>query len=230
MLATYQTELLNLIQAPQQPVPLITSAQQITFINQARLRVAGEGECVRGLAALTISGGTQTYAFAQIGGYPVGVNGTLAVRRASLGGAALDVRPWEWFSQYYLYSANTGTPQRMSQQGQGASGTLWFDPVPTAPGTVILDIVGLPTPLATDADVEAIPTPWVDAVPFYAAWLAFQNLQRQADADKMMARYADLMLRSRQEATPTVLPDYLPGGQGAVLAGGHRPVASSGGR
>ncbi len=225
MLSAYLAQLVNLVQTPQQPIPLISTAQQTTFVNAARQQVAGDGECVRCNGALPITGNTQSYRFGLIGSYSLaGVSGTLAVRQAFIGGVRLDLRSWEWFSAYYLNSGNVGIPQRAAQQGQGTTGTLFFDPVPNAVGSVVLDVVGLPTPLASDSDPEAIPYPWTDAVPFYAAWLGFQNLLRQADAEVMMVRFKEMMRRARQMTTPTELPDNLPGGAGAGLASAHAQV------
>lgn len=232
MLTAYQTALQNLIQTPQNPSLLVTTAQQTTFINAARTRVAGEGECTRDIVTLPLVIGQQRYPFSSITGYPAGMNATLSVRQAWWGFNQLDIRPWEYFSAYYLFSHNNGIPARLAQHHQGELGSLFFDPVPDAIGIenlVVLYIVGAPTPLATDGDPEVIPAPWTDAVPFYAAWLAFMNLQRQADADRMMAAYGELMRRSRQEVTPSVLPDYTPGGQGAVMAAAHQPIAPVGG-
>jgi hypothetical protein len=79
--------------------------------------------------------------------------------------------------------------------------------------------------LASDATIEAIPYPWTEAVPFYAAWLALMTVQRQADADKMMVRYMELMSRARQETTPTFLPENAAGGMGATRAAAHRAAA-----
>ena len=71
---------------------------------------------------------------------------------------------------------------------------------------------------AIPATPEAIPEPFSDAVPFYAAWLCLMTLQRQADANLMLARYKELARRGRQLSTPTVLPENLPGDMGAKQA------------
>jgi hypothetical protein len=130
----------------------------------------------------------------------------------------LEIRSWEWFAAYYLGNPASGVPTVMAQEGQGLSGTFYFSPVPNAVGTASFDVACLPVPLVNDSTPEAIPALWTDAVPFYAAWLAMMQLQRQADAQVMLGRYKELAMRGRQEATPTVLPDNLPGGIGAHAA------------
>lgn len=225
-LTAYQTELQNLIQAPSSPNALIPTASQTVYINTARNQIAGDGECIRASAQLTLTSGTQLYAFGSINsGVNPGVSSVIAVRGGILAGQPIDFRPWEWFQQYYLASGATGTPIHAAQQGQGLSGTLWFSPVPNSSGLIAsLDTVCLPVSLVTDSTPEAIPYPWTDAVPFYAAWLALMSLQRQADADKMYERYMNLMSRARKEASPSELPDYLPGGAGAQMVTNKTPL------
>ena len=68
----------------------------------------------------------------------------------------------------------------------------------------------VPMALETDADPEAIPYLWTDAVPFYAAWLALlasQTGARSGEADKMLQRYGEMMTAARRSATPDILPD-----------------------
>lgn len=228
MLASYQSLTQALVQAPTSPIPLIPSATLTSYINVARNQVAGDAECIRVPATLALVAATQHYGFAAISvGGASGVGNVISVRSARIGGTPLDIRQWEWFAQYYLGDGATGTPVRLAQQGQGLNGTLFFDPVPTGTGTVSLDVVCLPIALVDDSTAEAIPLLWTDAVPFYAAWLALQSLQRQADANMMLERYRMLVKRGREMATPSELPDNLPGGAGAALAAARQTLAET---
>jgi len=73
--------------------------------------------------------------------------------------------------------------------------------------------VCLPITLVSDGTAEAIPYPWTDAVPYFAAYLALLSAQspaRTADADRMMQRYELFMGRARQFSNPDVLrTEYL---------------------
>ena len=236
MLDAYLQQFNQLIQAPSSPIPLIAAADATAYINIARLQVASEGECVRAMGALTFASGTQAYQIGTIAPSGLGTGGiadAISVRLGMLEGNELDIRPWEYFWPYYL-SAGPGTPIHVGQQGQGQLGTLYFSPIPNAALTAVFDAAWLPDALAVDADPEAIPYPWTDAVPFYAAWLGMQSVQRQADADMMMQRYEVLMRRARGESTPSVLPGNLPGDIGAKLAAAKtsltQAVQSQGGR
>lgn len=213
MLAAYQTALTNLLQTPQQPIPLISAAQQTVFINTARGQVAGEAECIRVYGSLTLSVGVRSYSFSAINLSSVpGVDEVNNLRTlwypAGTGQVWVTPREFEWFGLYNLNIANpkSGPPSIWAQLGQGQNGTIFVDPLPDLAYVCPVDLSGAPTPLATDADPEAIPPLWRDAVPFYAAWLAFKNLLRQADAEAMMANYKDLMTKARTAATPSVLP------------------------
>jgi hypothetical protein len=68
-------------------------------------------------------------------------------------------------------------PTFMSQFGQGASGSLFFYPIPSQSYQVELDCCCIPIDLEDDQSVEALPDPWTDAVAYWAAMLSFQELQ-----------------------------------------------------
>lgn len=228
-LAAYLTQFNELIQAPNSPIPLISSANATVYINVARNQVAGEGECIRVPATLAIVAGTIEYSFAAISLAAVtGASKVISVRMGSIGGTSrLAYRPWEWYANYYLNLATTGQPTTMAQLGQGESGNLWFFPTPIANTIANLDVVATPIALVDDTTVEAIPYPWTDAIPFYAAWLGMQNMQRQGDADKMLARYSALMRRARQMSSPSVLPGNLPGDMGTKEAAGKTTLTEA---
>lgn len=212
MLDIYLAQFTSLIQAPNSPVPLISNTAATGYINTARNQVAGEGECIRSYASLAVVAGTQQYAFSAIT-FPVGtagIQGVANVRLANyaLGNGSVYIRPrsWEWFHLYYLCNQQTAAaPEVFAQFGQGENGTLWFN-LPDINYNVSLDTVCYPIPLVTDSTVEAIPYPWTDAVPYYAAWLGMMNEQRQGDADRMMQRFKDLMARARLMSNPSVMP------------------------
>jgi hypothetical protein len=230
-LSVYQSLFTALIQAPNSPVPLISTAAMNSYINDARAQVASEGECIRVPATLALTNGVQKYFFTGISVAPIvtGASQTLSVRLANLGGVPMEIRPWEWFANYYLGSTSTGIPAVMAQQGQGLAGTLFFSPIPNASFTLSLDVVAVAIALVDDTTVEAIPYPWTDAIPFYAAWLGMMNEQRQGDADKMLQRYEELMLRARRMSSPSVLPDNLPGSAGTKMAATKATIAGAGG-
>lgn len=226
MALTEYTTLTNaLIQAPSSPVPLIATAQITDYINIARNQVAADGECVRERGNLPIVAGTRSYLFTSIVSDGVaGASLAIAIRSARIGATPIEIRPWEWFAQYYDGSADTGTPRIIAQQGNGVLGTISTYPTPIAGATMSFDAVWLPIALVDDTTVEAIPPLWTNAVPFYAAWLALQSVQRQADADLMFQRYLIVMRRARGEATPSELPENLPGGIGTQIAAAHQNI------
>lgn len=226
-LAAYETAVQNLLQAPSSPVPLIPTATIDTYINTARNQVAADAQCIREPATLALVSGTANYGFAAISVGVAGVGSVIAVRSARMGGTPLFIINWERFAQYYQGNGKSGTPQLAAQQGQGVAGTLFFNPTPNAVGTVSLDVACLPIALANDATPEAIPSLWTDAIPFYAAWLALQSLQRQTDANLMLERYQLLIRRGTQLATPSELPDNLPGGMAAQAVSTRQTLAGA---
>ena len=78
----------------------------------------------------------------------------------------------QYSSGFYQY-----VPAFFSQFGQGARGSIYVYPIPNQVYQLELDCICLPTDLASDQDYEAIPDPWTDAVPYFAAHLAYLELQ-----------------------------------------------------
>ena len=118
---------------------------------------------------------------------------------------SLNWMPWEDV-QAYCRSFNQGVfsyPFVWSTNGSGSKGQVWLFPVPeitalagsqgiSAPaGEMEWDAACLPTPLYTNDDYEAIPESVSDAVPFFAAHLAFLGSQRYSMAAVMKALYEE---------------------------------------
>ena len=203
----------------QNPIPtnaLYPVSNLTSWVNTARGQLAGEGECIRFMASIPLVAGQQVYPFSSISlAGSTGIQGILKIqtiwRDIGTGQVWLRPRPFPWFSLYELNNPNPvqGSPTLWTQYGQGASGSFYVSPVPDQAYTCNLDCVCYPISLASDADPEAIPYLWTDAVPFFAAWyalLAAQSAARQADADRMMARYKEFVARARQFTTPSIMP------------------------
>jgi hypothetical protein len=73
-----------------------------------------------------------------------------------------------------------------------------------------VDCVCYPAALTTDTDPEAIPYPYTDSVPYYAAYLAYLSSQRAADADRMWQQYQLFSSRARQISNGSVNPGQYP--------------------
>ena len=100
------------------------------------------------------------------------------------------------FSEYQAYVRQYSTgffqyvPSDFTQFGQGASGSLYMYPIPNQVYQFEPDCLGLPSDLQTDTDYEAIPDPWTDAVPYYAAHLAYLELQNMSAANYYLDLFA----------------------------------------
>lgn len=79
-------------------------------------------------------------------------------------------------------------PSFASQFGQGTAGSFYVYPLPSQTYQCEFDCLCLPNDLTDKYGVEAIPEPWTDAVPYFAAHLAMLELQ-QYNAARM---YLDL--------------------------------------
>jgi hypothetical protein len=186
-----------------------------SYVNTARGQLAGESECIREYTTLALAINTQVYPLSSVT-LPTGASSIIAVRQASVqvgdGAQALYVREFPFFQQYYLNQPVPlpGRPSIYSQYFYGSTGTLYFSPVPDATYTVNVDSVCLPVDLTDDTTTELIPALWTDAVPYYAAYLAYLTAQDGQNADSMMKQYSDFVSRARRAATPSVLPVTAP--------------------
>lgn len=100
------------------------------------------------------------------------------------------LRQW---SQQWQY-----VPAVCAQYGQGAGGSFYMYPIPSQAYQVELDCLIIPSDLTDNQSVEAIPAPWTDAVPLFAAHLSYLELQNMNHAkgyldlfDKFVQRYSD---------------------------------------
>jgi hypothetical protein len=240
MLASYLTRTEQLLQNPGAPSSLYSTPDLTEYINLARGQMAGDAECMRIYTTLPVAGGTQQYPFSAVDlTSAVGVRGVLNIRTAWLqiasGQAWMRPRPFEWFSLYELNNPvpQQGQPKVWSQFAQGVDGSIFVSPVPDAAYVLQLDTLCYPIDLLDDTTVEAIPFPWTDAVPFLAAYYALlsaQSAARQADADRMFARYEEYRNRARRFSNPVVMPYIYPQVGDPVRANklGQQPAGGGG--
>lgn len=203
------------------------------YINRARGQIAGQAECIVDYASLTLVSSPAPqleYPFSDItisaSGVTAGIENVIAVRKAGWNFPPdtsiqrMYAREWEWFQNYVLpiTPPTTGQPKYWAQFGQGANGTLWVNP-PDGPYVLRLDAVCLPAPLAGDADPEALPYQWTDAVPIYAAYLGLLFAQNAEAAGAMFQLFDLYAKRARGAATPSVLPHQYRQGPDPVVMG-----------
>lgn len=93
-------------------------------------------------------------------------------------------------------------PTVCGQYGQGTNGSFYMYPIPSQTYQCELDCFCLPQDLLTDQDVEALPQPWTDAVQYWAAYLAYLEMQNWNSARGMKAEFDEMMHRYGAYARP----------------------------
>lgn len=230
LVSYYLPQTRSLLQLPgSASTSLYTDADLTRFINIARGQVAGEGACIRVIGTIPTVANQQPYAFSGVNlgvSGANGIQGIINIRSLSYvagnGQLWMTPRPWPWFSLYNLNNATpqAGPPKEWAQFGQGAApgvginqaavsgGTFYISPAPDDVYQINCNSVCYPIPLAAEADPEAIPYLWTDAVPFFAAYFALMSAQtnaRMADAAQMYkGHYNEFMERARKQANPDV--------------------------
>jgi hypothetical protein len=93
-------------------------------------------------------------------------------------------------------------PAFFSQLGQGDQGSLYMYPLPSQIYQYEADCFCTPADLIDDLSVDVIPRPWDDVVKYFAASLAYGELQNWNAARYYLDLYDKMTLRKSQYARP----------------------------
>lgn len=185
---------------------------------------SGGSHPTQATAIATVSGINQTVALQEV--YPFSVVNPMVATSGSGIASILQVNSvsllWGTFRYTLMhygwskYQAKVRTytagyyylPSVFAQFAQGASGSLYMYPIANQAYPMEWDCCCLPQNLAADTDVEAIPYPWTDAVPYRAAYYAFLQAQRFTDADRMYKEYDRSMKRARAMSQPRGITNW----------------------
>lgn len=116
--------------------------------------------------------------------------------------------PFYSFSTYqsmirqYVASQYQYVPTFAAQFGQGTGGSLYMYPPPSEAYQLEWDCQCLPQDLTDNQSVEAIPYPWTDVVPYFAAHLAYLELQNGNSARMYLDLFDQRMARFRSDVSP----------------------------
>lgn len=108
--------------------------------------------------------------------------------------------PWDNL-QAYARAYNLGVtsyPVAWAAKGVGENGQAWLFPMPTNMGfaTMLWECICTPKPLYSNADFEAIPSLYNNAVKYYAAYLAYMGQQRSGMAQIMRGLFEEQLMIS----------------------------------
>lgn len=121
----------------------------------------------------------------------------------------LGQKPWTELQAYYRSYAvpTTGQAYMWAKYGQGVNGSIFLWQIPSTAQAMDWDCICLPTALVDDTSVDAVPTPFSDAVCYYAARLCYLNAQRWTDAKEMKEYYLDETQLARASTSAPLIPD-----------------------
>jgi hypothetical protein len=203
MLSRYIVEVQNLLNDQNGqffPIPTL-----VNYINRSRRRIAWASGCIRVLPP-----GVQTvpqqevYPFSNwislVQGVRPQVRDIIACRSLAVSIGPGGWKPvwrrivWTDFqSRFRIFNGTWyGTisePGWWAQYGEGAIGSIYMAPIPAQSLPMEVDLTCTPFPLLTDNDQEIIPTPWDDAVCWWAAVLTLLQQQRYKDAQAMVQMF-----------------------------------------
>ena len=93
-------------------------------------------------------------------------------------------------------------PTFCAQFGQGTNGSFFLYPLPSQAYQIEWDCFCLPLDLTTDQDVEALPQPWTEGVPYFAAYLAMLEMQNWNSARGYLELFDQFVHRYSTYARP----------------------------
>lgn len=96
----------------------------------------------------------------------------------------------------------TYVPTLGSQFGQGTSGSFYLYPIASQPYQMEWDCFCLPQDMRDNQSVEALPDPWTDLVPYFAAHLALLEMQQGNASRAMLALHDDMFKRYSSYVRP----------------------------
>lgn len=222
-LATYETQTQLLLNDTGTQEYALADLDQ--YINTARGQIAASAQCVRYTGTLSVTSASASYPITGIAGAPNGVTAALNVYDLACivtgaGVARMSPRPWRWAWYYWVSNPvpQSGRPTEWSFQEPGPNGAIYLNMTPDKNYTLQCDCAGYVAALTSGGPPEALPYPYTDSVPYFAAYLALLSAQRTADAEQMLQRWAQFASWSVKQLTPPVMPAYWPGGTGAMEA------------
>lgn len=160
----------------------------------------------------TLNQGQEVYPFSGVNLAPFpGVESVYAVKSVSIiysnyrySVPVYSFTVYQAMIRQYVASQYQYVPTFGSQYGRGAAGSFYMYPPPSQRYQLEWDCFCLPQDLTADESVEAIPDPYTDAVPYFAAYLAMIELQNWNSArafedqfDKRMKNFGAYTLPGR---------------------------------
>ncbi len=114
---------------------------------------------------------------------------------------------WSYFQGYFRSYPNlTGNPACWTRY-QNRQNAVFLRPIPAAVYPMQWDCQCTVVPLVDDTTPEAIPYAFTDAIPYFAANLAFLQTQRKDDAKAMYEQYLNYTRLARKYFQSTYVPD-----------------------
>jgi hypothetical protein len=164
-----------------------TDAELTSYINDGRNTLVRDTGCNRVLQSYTAPYNVETIDFS---GLPEGTK-TIDILNINLywGNSRVPLYyfPWTNFNAQLRYWQNyTGRPIAFSMYGPKK---IFIGPKPDQAYVMELDTVVEVDPMTAGADVETLPNPFIEAVPFYAAYIAKYQEQSYGEAEIFKNEY-----------------------------------------
>lgn len=181
-----------------------TNAELTDYINDGRNHLVQDTGCNRILQSHTVPATIETIDFSDL---PQGVD-TIDVLTVNLffGNTRVPLYYMAWTNfnaQLRFYQNNSGRPIAFSMYGPKK---IFVGPKPDQAYLMEFDTVVLKPPLTDASPTETLPTPFTEAVPFYAAYLAKYQEQSYGEAEIFKQEYQKHIMQSLNTTFTRRLP------------------------
>lgn len=182
-----------------------SATQKGNYINRARRQRDEDTAIQRSTISFTLTAGTGTYTFAQVGNGQIIDVISIALQFGQTR-IVLDNPSLTELNQRYRTSVNfQGWTSGWARQG---ASTVIFGPTPSSAFVTEWDSVVYGAPLVSLTDTDQVPYPYTKPVAFYAAYLAKMNERKRDEAMDFFDDYTRLVGESGNSRGPRVPNSY----------------------
>lgn len=185
-----------------------------TYINTARNRVAQDTMCLRQLVGqstgtlITLTEGTDFYTPQTLLGSTYGPN-LIAVLGVAIWWGTMRIKLTycsytQFDANFRRYSTYQGRPVAFTRMG---ATNVVIGPPPDQAYSTDWDVTLIPNALVLTTDVEQIPVPYQEPIPYYAAYLAKWKEQAQGEALLFLKQYNQILLWCMRSYNPRTIPN-----------------------
>jgi hypothetical protein len=167
-----------------------TVASKTAYLNQAMQTRDRDTGMNRQRNNFTLTAGTSSYLLTSANANAYDINGIGLFN----GSWRVQLEQRSYTDLQIVYQSVTSWQQMPAAFAKYAAGSIIFAPIPNQPYITEWDCLLVSPALVNLTDVDPLPYPWTDPVPYLAAHFANLEIQKYDEADRMLKIYSDRIM------------------------------------